>query len=170
MHAAHGIWAACIFFVLLTLCFIWKFSIYKVIIWNAFWKFSGWIKYILKKIKAFLCEYGIVFPCILFFVTVNNFGYVFDIRFRELRSDYFGNLFRTVWINVINSLLDSICKGLNCFRVFLDVAFVGAICRIWYITAFNAKRTYNVSVTLVFKKRRVRFKFNGVIFLLHPLL
>ena len=85
---------------------------YEIIVRHFLFKLPSIKQDILKQIKAFLCEYGIIFPSILLKITIYNDGNCFDICFWKLRCNDVCNLRCTVRIDIFKPFLNSICKML----------------------------------------------------------
>ena len=90
---------------------------YEIIVRHFLFKLPSIKQDILKQIKAFLCEYGIIFLSILLKITIYNDGNCFDICFWKLRCNDVCNLRCTVRIDIFKPFLNSICKMLYCIRV-----------------------------------------------------
>ena len=116
---------------------------------------------ILKKIKAFLPEDQIFFPCILLIIAGNDGCDRIQCGLFELRSDCLGNVFRCVGCHVVHTFLQCIGESLDDFRMFVDVTLLCRESSVRNIAAVRSKRGDNVSLTLFFKIGCTRFEFYG---------
>ena len=151
-----------VFFSIMLFCTFCKFSINECFIRNTRFEFTWGLKNIEKQIEAVFWKYSVIFPGILLLVAVNYLYKVFEPGLRKLWCDNCGNFFRRVRIYIVNTLLYCICKWLYYLRVIFNITFFCTVCSVWYISALNAKRAYNVTGTFVFQKCRMRLKLNCV--------